>query len=223
MKTSLVVYVGALAILQSAPHESTDYPWRGVLPGIKCNHGGQLAVSKWHTNGIPPVDLSELQLRFPTGKAKVISSLNQLKGIVTVSSSAEALRFVRLRTSLYTAQALPSEETRLEIVSEKQIDDDLTFGYWEAIHRYQNVPEGFFGLVKAEPCTRITERYPKIIRTGDRFVVTRLVALFKGAEKGVPEEIVESVGKDGSYAIETEHAFRGGPLSEVCFFLPHAM
>lgn len=183
------------------------------VPGFELS--GTLSV--WMPKEEPGIGYEQLSLRTKSGQLR-IQRLSDLQGHCRISTSAEALAFVRLRTSPATFSLFSADGTLwLEPIEVKDVTQQLLYG---------------LPLPKLEDLTRYAGRRNSIYRAEDGFVAPRPVViksdgcfevnrvieeypLPSALSKGKTFEVVEVVDHDGRYTVTQKRALNGSTRTDA--------
>lgn len=154
-------------------------------------------------------------------KAFRITSLDDLKGHVQITSSRAALSFVRLLTSERTGSKLesprlrvlppgpvdPQEIGKIEVISADALDSDFWYGDEEPLRKFKRNPKARSpeeGILPPDVAKKHNLPKATCVAVGTGFRVTRvlLVGYQNSHEKLRLFLVQEGVGSDGTYTLE---------------------
>jgi hypothetical protein len=172
--------------------------------GLQLSQGGSRSVS--HAG-------NSVYDEHQGARSVMISSLDELKGCLRITTEAEALEFVRLRTSFLTWDAWLGVLREVEILSPDQVKRIPNYGQYRGWAMRQGVelrPTGVMGVLRvSELLAGIPDYRPAQVSRGtDGFTVVRWLFWSKatGANwrsgrdgpRGI-QRVREEIGRDGSY------------------------
>lgn len=151
-----------------------------------------------------------------------ITRLEQLKGQVRISTSNEALSFVRLKTSPATWY-LWEGMGAMEVVSVDQINPSFCFGDENECNSLRDGRyPGMYGVVKSRSdlvALKIKPTEVKVTKNG--FEIHRtLITQVKRWGDSYLQEVTESVGYDGSYSIHRGKLRKAPDTDSIKWFFP---
>ena len=136
----------------------------------------------------------------PRGKLVALGSIQSLKGLVSIRTTAEALEFVHL-------QFCPG--VRTEFGAEIRAGSAARaagFGMYDGVQ----------GLVYHKSLVKIVGTYPRVTRSGNSFALERLVV----TKDAKPAKTLEIVTPAGSYRLARLKLITSGKLAKVSWYMP---
>jgi len=136
----------------------------------------------------------------------ILHSLNQLKGLVNITTERQALAFVRLRTSRrFTYEWGGTSNVIEEIVSCDQIADKRYVSTEvEGVDDYSGLRSGFQSVLSTRAYKIFPNEPVMYNKTANGFTITRWVCLLHSPHVGSPPRVEkwrEDVLTDGSYKL----------------------
>jgi hypothetical protein len=174
-----------------------------------------------------PVEAFMRLMILPPGNARATQLLvmGDLRGRVRIRTPKEALAFCRLLTSPATYCYLDCPG--VEVASKDQVDLDLMFGDKEQLSFYRRMkPDGIMGIVNSRSDLAALGIKPASARktaTGFEVRRTLLVEESPFSYKLWFLDVIEAVGKDGSYRRVVTNKRRAPPMGKYTFGIFHPM
>jgi hypothetical protein len=220
----LPLLLGASLRLQVGDAKDTRFVWEAsgayrvaerTLRGVPTRKGVKLVVYEW-AHGLP----SLYRLYADEGKtSERADRITAFAGKMNIRSEKDALRFVRLYTSVDTG-CFGEEWEALELMAPSQFRKATFYGQpeysdWSTIHM-----NGFAGIVFSKALQKEVEGYPVVEKDATGFTVTR--PIFRQSWQHPTQQLIirEHVERDGTYQLLSEQPITTGPLAEVEWFYP---
>jgi len=160
-----------------------------------CTSGNELWFG---TNGFSdPIEASQCIVLKSSGRKITAKKLGDLAGSVRLNTQADALKFVRLRTS--PSLWLTWSDTHiLEIVSAKEARNIPNFGAKPNVELLGK-HSGYAGVLSLSDFNRLRLQPPRVSKTIGGYLIRRWIFWSTGSDMKIGQ-IRESVGRDGKYS-----------------------
>jgi len=220
LTTSLACLHSAQVDRHFSPIICSQEPQVGIhgvreLAGLPLRKGIKLAL----TNGDGVLDhrvsFSNLVYRDRGSGWHIVGTISDLSGKVRIKSAADAIQFVRIRTSP-TTMRLWQDGYKQELICENSISSDLLLG---VTIKEQGSGIQFPGIVRTPKLCAITRTYPRTSKTAKGFEVTRLILEAQRPGDMTLFEETEAVGLAGEYRLVRKVRIQSGPLATLHVWL----
>lgn len=174
-------------------------------------------LSVIYTGGGLPIEGFERIELLQKNKKSLVSKLNNLYNVVLISSTANALCFVRLRTSPTTWYLWPGKPTE-EIVNQDNVDKLPNFGHQTFLNKY--VTSGFNGLVYDKVFVSDNFHVPTIKFLNNQYIIHRWL-LVRTADHYIVEYVEEHVSREGHYSKKILIRKNGSSYMNISWSIPN--
>lgn len=165
---------------------------------------GRFAIQRIPRYSLP--DDKQLILILPNKRKVVIRSITDLRKLVSITTSAEALQFVRLRTQPRFAW-LTDGRRIYEVMPRTSITIEAYYHDREIMELVKAMPLGVAGVVDKAWCKKSGYGGAVVRRVNDGWLINRcLVTEFTDVDHGHTIRVVEHVGKNGEYEVVSRRA-----------------
>jgi len=189
------------------------------LPFKQLGPGYSLALGHPNDgrNGLPMI--SYLCLAGPKSVFPV-RGLDDFRGAVKLSSSKDALAFVRLRTSPVTCRTFGIDsDVWCEIVEASTLRADFCLGQMDSKGFRGEFSGGYFGGVSHKTFLACRLAKPVIKKDGSNFIVSRYVVIWTG-NRPKTFKVGEEVSQDGEYRVISSEPLRTPEVLHLQWYLP---
>ena len=193
----LTVGLVVFAIVNSDYGATLIYAQTGVLkvgcekPGVKLSVSKRdysIATRLFHSSD-NDAEMITVHASYAFSRRTQVKHLSGLKGFVKISSSNEALRFVRLQTSPYLIGLWDTDNANksiFEVVDHAKLDHILDYGY---VTQYGKIPRnylndlsissGYYGVVSSKAFVNQGFTQPEVRQVGSVFEIKRWLIQFR--------------------------------------------